>query len=120
VARILIVDDNELMRALLRMHLGQAGYEVEEAEDAIRAGHAVLRSPPSLIICDVNMPHMTGFEFISALKGDKSVPDIPVIFLSSEDDVRDQSQAAGAALYLRKPIVKEQLLAVVRRYCPLK
>ena len=79
-ARILIIDDDESMRELLRLHLSGAGYEVQLAEDAIAAGYLVLKNPPQLIISDVNMPHLDGFEFIEALRADKSVPEIPVIF----------------------------------------
>jgi two-component system chemotaxis response regulator CheY len=79
-ASILVVDDDESIRELLRMHLSNAGYEVNVAEDAIAAGYLVLRSPPDLIISDVSMPHMDGFEFIAALKADSTLPKIPVIF----------------------------------------
>ena len=67
MATILVVDDDESLLELLRMHLGAAGYDVQMAEDAIAAGYIVLRSPPDLIICDVHMPHMDGFEFVAAL-----------------------------------------------------
>src|SRR5258706_10206041 len=61
-ASILIVDDDESIRELLRLHLSAAGYEVNVAPDGIAAGYMVLRSPPDLILCDVSMPHMDGFE----------------------------------------------------------
>jgi len=85
-ATILVVDDDESIRELLRMHLAAAGYEVHGAADAIAAGYHVLRSAPDLIICDINMPHMDGFEFIAALKADTTLPRIPVIFLTSYDE----------------------------------
>ena len=68
------------------------------APDAIAAGYLVLRSPPDLIICDVNMPHMDGFEFVEALKGDATLPRIPVIFLTSyeEGDERGRGWARWA------------------------
>ena len=65
-ATILVIDDDESIRDLLRIHLSAAGYEVHVAADAIAAGYIVLRSPPDLIICDINMPHMDGFEFVAA------------------------------------------------------
>ena len=85
-ATILVVDDDESLRQLLRLHLSSAGYEVLVAEDAIAAGYLVLRQPPDLIISDVNMPHMDGFEFVAALKSDKTLPYIPVIFLTSLEE----------------------------------
>src|SRR3990170_6968970 len=102
-ATILIVDDDESIRDLLRLHLSAAGYEVNVAKDAIAAGYIVLRSPPDLIISDVNMPHMDGFEFVAALKADKSLPDIPVIFLTSLDEGDHRGKALGAVGSLPKP-----------------
>ena len=58
------------MRELLRLHLSSAGYAVEVAEDAIAAGYAVLKAAPDLIVCDVAMPHMDGFELVAALRAD--------------------------------------------------
>lgn len=117
-ARILVVDDDESLRELLRLHLSNAGYEVTLAEDAIVAGYSILRAPPDLILCDVNMPHMTGFEFIEALKADRSVPNIPVIFLTSEEDGDARGKELGAVGYLTKPVRADRLLAVVSQNVP--
>jgi two-component system chemotaxis response regulator CheY len=114
--RILIVDDDESMRSLLRLHLNAAGYEVEVAEDAIAAGYLVLRNPPDLIITDVHMPHMDGFEFIAALKSDKTVPDIPVIFLTSVEEGDHRGRGLGAVGYLTKPVMADKLLGMVAQH----
>ncbi|MDQ5849653.1 MAG: response regulator, partial [Pseudomonadota bacterium] len=82
---VLVVDDDATIRELLRIHLSGAGYEVVLAENGIAAGYAVLRKRPDLIISDVNMPHMDGFEFIGALKAEPSFSKIPVIFLTSQE-----------------------------------
>ena len=111
MSSILIVDDDESIRELLRMHLSSAGYEVSVAEDAIVAGYMVLRSPPDLIISDVNMPHMDGFEFVEALKADKSLPPIPVIFLTSVEEGDHRGKALGAVGYVTKPVRADKLLA---------
>src|SRR3954471_14075997 len=103
-ATILIVDDDASMRDLLRLHLTAAGYEVQVAEDAIAAGYMVLRSPPDLIISDVNMPHLDGFEFIEALKADKTLPQIPVIFLTSVEEGGDRGKHLGAVGHVTKPV----------------
>ena len=88
------------------------------AEDAISAGYMVLRSPPDLIITDVNMPHMDGFEFIAALKADRSLPKIPVIFLTSNDDGDERGKALGAVGYITKPVRADRLLAMVAQHVP--
>jgi DNA-binding response OmpR family regulator len=117
-ARILVVDDDENIRDLLRMHLTSAGYEVQVAPDAIAAGYIILRSPPDLIITDVNMPHMDGFEFVAALKADKSLPPIPVIFLTSVEEGDARGRELGAAGYVTKPVRADRLLAVVAQHVP--
>lgn len=118
MATILVVDDDESIRDLLRMHLSAAGYEVHVAEDAIAAGYLVLRSPPDLIISDVHMPHMDGFEFIAALKADGTLPNIPVIFLTSHDEGDERGKQLGAVGYVTKPVRADRLLALVAQHVP--
>jgi CheY-like chemotaxis protein len=117
-ATILVVDDDANVRELLKLHLGAAGYAVQVAADAIAAGYLVLRSAPDLIVCDVNMPHMNGFEFISALKADTSIPDIPVIFLTTFEEGDQRGKDLGVVGYLTKPIRSDRLLALVARHVP--
>lgn len=117
-ARILVVDDDEGIRDLLRLHLTSAGYEVQVAADAIAAGYIVLQAPPDLIITDVNMPHMDGFEFVAALKADTSLPRIPVIFLTSVEDGDSRSRELGAVGYVTKPVRADRLLSLVARHVP--
>jgi CheY-like chemotaxis protein len=118
MARILIVDDDRSIRDLLGLHLRAAGYTVEVAEDAIVAGYRVLEQAPDLIICDVNMPFMDGFEFVEALKGDSTLPYIPVIFLTSREDGDLRGNELGAVAYLTKPVRVETLLRVVSQHLP--
>ena len=118
-ARILVVDDAEYSRELLRVHLTNAGYQVETAEDAIAAGKRVLQEPPHLIITDVHMPFMSGIEFVSALRQDEEVAHIPVIFLSASEDPDGEDRRLRAAAWLRKPVNAERLLEVVALQVPL-
>lgn len=117
-ARILVVDDDASLRDLLRLHLSAAGYEVQTAADGIAAGYQVLKAPPDLIITDVNMPHMDGFEFVAALKADKSLPPIPVIFLTSMEEGDQRGKELGAVGYVTKPIRADRLLALVAQHVP--
>ena len=117
-AKILVVDDDESLRELLRMHLASAGYEVSTAGDAISAGYLVLKNPPDLILSDISMPHMDGFEFVAALKADKSLPSIPVIFLTSLEDGDHRGKALGAVGYVTKPVRSDHLLALVAKHVP--
>jgi len=117
-ANILVVDDDESIRELLRLHLSAAGYEVDVARDAITAGYMVLRRAPDLIISDVNMPHMDGFEFVAALKADQSIPNIPVIFLTSMEEGDHRGKELGAVGYLTKPVRSDRLLSLVAQHVP--
>ncbi len=117
-ATILVVDDDKSVRELLQLHLSAAGYEVHAAAYAIAAGYIVLRTPPDLIVCDVNMPHMDGFEFISALKADKSIPNIPVIFLTTLEEGDYRGKDLGVVGYLTKPIRSDRLLSLVAKHVP--
>jgi CheY-like chemotaxis protein len=114
-AKVLVVEDDESMRGLLRLHLSAAGYEVTVAEDGIAAGYAVLKTTPDLIICDVEMPNMDGLEFIGALRADKSLPKMPVIFLTSVADADGRARELGACAFLTKPVLADWLLTAVRQ-----
>jgi two-component system, OmpR family, response regulator len=116
--RILVVEDDESMRELLRLHLSSAGYAVEVAEDAIAAGYSVLKAAPDLIVCDVAMPHMDGFELVAALRADAGVSSqLPVIFLTAQSDGDDRARELGGE-FLAKPIRLEELLKAVSRHLP--
>ena len=114
---ILVVDDDQSLRELLRLHLSSAGYDVSTASDGIEAGYAVLKNPPDLIITDVNMPNMDGYQFVEALKSDKSLPAIPVIFLTSLNEP-DRGKELGAVGYITKPVRADKLLATVAAHLP--
>ena len=116
---ILVVEDDDTMRELLRLHLTTAGYAVRVAANGIEAGHAVLGVTPDLIITDVRMPHMTGFELVEALREDPAMRDIPVIFLTIEGESYDRGTSLGALEYLTKPIQVEVLLQKVAKHLPV-
>ena len=114
--RILVIDDDPSIRELVSLHLRNAGYDVRLAEDAIEAGKIVLESPPALILIDVNMPYRDGYEFAQALKADPATRDIPLVFVTMDEEVAQRSQALGAVAYLRKPVRADRLLDVVRLF----
>jgi len=102
----------------LRIHLGNAGYSVTLAEDAVAAGHAIAKRAPDLLLLDLDMPYMTGLEFLEALKADASLPTFPVVFLTANPEGRDLAAKLGAAGYLAKPIFLNDLLTEVARHLP--
>ena len=113
--RILIIDDDIGFRDLLRIHLTQAGFQVQVAEDGVEGGRALLADPPDLIVSDVNMPFLDGFELLSLLRSDDSTSTIPVILLSGRSDGDTMAKAVdlGAADFLTKPVTRDQLLESV-------
>jgi DNA-binding response OmpR family regulator len=114
VSRILVVDDDPSMLDLLRLHLSNAGYGVEVAADALIAGRMLLKSPPQLLIVDIDMPFMNGIEFVSTLMSDSTLPDIKVLFISAHRQYAEQVGRMGLD-FLHKPFHKELLLAAVRK-----
>jgi DNA-binding response OmpR family regulator len=110
--RILIIDDDIGFRDLLRLHLTSKGYQVSVAEDGVTGGRALLADTPDLIISDVNMPFLDGFELLSLVRGDASTASIPVILLSGRSDGDTMAKAVelGASDFLTKPVTRDQLL----------
>lgn len=113
--KVLVIDDDRSIRDLLSLHLANRGYEVAVAEDAVVGGRLALSAKPQLIIVDVNMPYLDGPDFVAALKSDPQTKDIPVVFLTSEDDMHDRAGRLGAFACLTKPIMADRLLDVVAR-----
>jgi two-component system, chemotaxis family, chemotaxis protein CheY len=110
---ILVVDDDRSMCELIELHLRNADYEVLLAEDAIAAGHLVVERRPDLIIADVDMPYMDGFQFVEAVRKDPAVSSTPVIFLTVKTEAEDRGKALGAVAFLTKPLLAGRLLEVV-------
>lgn len=113
--RILIIDDDVGFRDLLRIHLSAAGYQVQVAEDGVTGGRALLEKAPDLIVSDLNMPFLDGFELLSLLRSDAQTASIPVILLSGRSDGDTMAKAVelGAADFLTKPVTRDQLLESV-------
>ncbi len=118
---ILLVDDTAANLYLLAEMLGEAGYQVRSAANGELALRNVQASQPALILLDVRMPGMDGFEVCRRLKEDALTRDIPVIFLSGLAATADKLKAfeLGAADYITKPFHHEEVLARVRVHLTL-
>lgn len=111
--RILIIDDSSLIRLYCRDILEKAGFVVEQAINGIEAMEKVLGQPFDLVIVDVNMPRMDGFSFIRALRANASpIATLPALMMTTEAGAQDRedARAAGANLYLVKPVAEADLL----------
>lgn len=113
--RVLIVEDNSDFRAYVAGELS-AEFDVRQAEDGEDGLQKAHRYHPDIIVCDVMMPKMDGFELCKRLKNDIETSHIPIILLTAraDDDVRREGYESGADAYLSKPFNMEVLLARIR------
>jgi DNA-binding response OmpR family regulator len=116
--KILVIDDDTSMLALVKRELEKAGYVVLLAEDGIVGGQLALSASPDLILLDVHMPYLSGYELAEALKADSATWDIPVVFLTSDKHVEERTRMLGAEAYLKKPLNTARLLDVVALFAP--
>ncbi len=110
--RVLIVDDEEVIRKFLRFRLLQWGYEVSEAMDGADALNQLNKGDFDLMICDIVMPNKDGWELIKEVRSSPRTKDIPVIVLTGKNKDSDMFKGyeLGASYYLPKPFTKGQLL----------
>ena len=111
--KILIVDDDLVLRSVLQKSLEQKGYQVVSVDSGKSALIHFNQDVPDIIISDVSMPEMNGFEFCRQLRSQPSGKLIPFIFLSAKNDLDDriQGHTIGADSYLTKPFEMKELLA---------
>ncbi len=111
MTKILIAEDERDIRDLITFTLGFAGYEVVAASNGEEAVTLARQEIPDLILMDVRMPRMTGYEACTVMKADDRLKDIPVIFLSAkgQDSEIQAGITAGAVEYLLKPFAPDQL-----------
>src|ERR1700722_18458502 len=118
---VMIVDDNPANLKLLEDMLRQQGHEVHAFPRGRMALQAAARNPPDLILLDINMPEMNGYEVCERLKSSDPVAGIPVIFLSALTETRDKVKAfqSGAVDYIAKPFQFEEVHARVETHLKL-
>lgn len=112
---VLIIDDDQVMRDLLRRFLTKEGFAIESAANGTEGLSLAKHVRPAAIVLDVMMPEVDGWTVLSSLKADPDVADIPVIMLSMVDD-KNLGYALGASDYLTKPVDRERLAATLRKY----
>lgn len=114
--RVVVVDDEPTVGVAVRDLLSAEGYDVETPGDAQSALSELLRAAPDLVILDINMPGMSGWEFCSLLRRQSATRTVPVLFLTGRQDVRDRITAmqVGGSDYLAKPFGADDLRRKVR------
>ena len=121
-SNILIVDDERFNLTLLSETLSQQGYHVEMANDGEQALTAISNSKPDLILLDILMPGMDGYEVCKRIKSDPETKHIPVLFISVMDEADNKVKAfeCGAADYISKPFQVEEVIARVNTQLKLE
>lgn len=117
MARILIVDDSETQLYALRKMLEGAGHEVFAAENGPDGIDMAVSESPDVILMDVVMPDMSGFQATRKLARKPETANIPVVFVTTKDQESDRvwGMRQGAADYITKPVDRKHLLATIQR-----
>ncbi len=115
--KILVVDDERHIVRLVKVNLARAGYEVLTAYDGVEALEKVEQEVPDMVVLDVMMPRMDGFEVLKNLQADAKYKDIPVIMLTAKAQDADifKGWQSGVSSYLTKPFNPKELLVFVQR-----
>lgn len=115
---VLGVDDSPTIRKLVVMTLQDHYFNVITAEDGLDAMKKIETTIPDLILLDISMPQMSGYEVCTAIRENPKTSHVPVIMLTGKEGnmEKDMARQAGATAYLTKPFNPDQLLAVVNKY----
>ena len=116
--KVLVVEDDVDIQEALAQILENEGYQVTSADNGLNAmTHLRSSGPPCLILLDLMMPIMDGWQFRSEQKKDPKLAMIPIVVLSAHGSVPQHAAALEAAMYLKKPIDLELLLETVKKFC---
>jgi CheY-like chemotaxis protein len=115
--KILLIDDSPVFTQVLETALGKEGYEVLVAGDGIEGLKLAISSHPDLILCDLFMPRMDGYNFLHAIKGQGELVETPVILVTSKASVEEEQNAlkAGFIDFIGKPVMPVRVIARIQR-----
>lgn len=116
--KILIVEDEESLLKLESILLTSKGYEVEGVADGLAAMEAVKKSQPDLVLLDIMLPEIDGFEVCRRIKEDPETRDIPVIMLTAKKSREDMARGeeVGADWYITKPFKSAMVIETIQRF----
>ena len=117
---ILFVEDTSEQRDLVAMFLGMNGYRVEVANNGIEGLAQARKVKPDLILLDLGMPKMDGYQMMEELRADEALKGIPIVVISAWTAAthRERAKAAGADAFITKPFELSHILTVVQKYAP--
>jgi CheY-like chemotaxis protein len=117
--QVLIVDDDTAILEMIAELLSYEGHRVVTYSEGREAVAFARTTPPALILLDLMMPEMSGWQVISALRSSPQTRTIPIVLLSARRDLADAARELKVAAYLEKPFDLEELLDIVRNYVTL-
>jgi DNA-binding response OmpR family regulator len=114
--KILVIDDEPEITDIIETFLENAGYEVKSENSSMLGIERAKTFLPDLVLLDIMMPFMDGYDICSEMKKDSKTKDIPVVFLTGKDARSDEGRSfrVGGALYIKKPFSCERLLDIVK------
>ncbi|HZN12562.1 MAG TPA: response regulator, partial [Blastocatellia bacterium] len=113
--RILIVDDDRTTVLVTSAMLAKDNYEVISATDGHQALTILYNQHPDLVLTDLNMPGMNGFDLVKRVRGDLALSQTPIILMTTDGDVAKRASESGADDFVLKPLVRDALLAQIRK-----
>jgi twitching motility two-component system response regulator PilG len=118
--KVLVIDDSKTIRRTAETLLKKAGCDVMTAEDGFEALARVVDYRPDVILVDIMMPRLDGYQTCALIKNNDVFRKTPVIMLSSKDGLFDRARGriVGSDEYLTKPFTREELLGAIRRHAP--
>jgi chemosensory pili system protein ChpA (sensor histidine kinase/response regulator) len=115
---ILVVDDSITVRRVTQRLLQREGYRVALAADGLQALERLAEEKPTVVLSDIEMPRMDGFDLARNIRGDARLKDLPIIMITSRiaEKHREHAKELGVDHYLGKPYSEEELLSLVKHY----
>jgi len=115
--KVLAIDDSRTIRVLLQTTLQDAGFDVVTADDGVEGVAKYSECTPDVVITDINMPRMNGFEVIETLRGENIKSSVPILVLTTESSAEQKARAreGGATGWIVKPFDDASLIGVLRR-----
>jgi chemosensory pili system protein ChpA (sensor histidine kinase/response regulator) len=119
VPLVLVVDDSITVRRVTQRLLKREGYRVALANDGLQALERLQEEKPAVVLSDIEMPRMDGFDLVRNIRADARLRDLPIIMITSRiaEKHREHARELGVDHYLGKPYSEDELLALVRGYC---
>ena len=116
-AQVVIVEDDEMIADVVRITLSLEGYNVTHVSDGAAALSTITMSPPDIVILDLMLPHIDGWEVLNQMRANPATADIPVIVMTAKampaDEIR--SYNLGASAYIRKPFLPQEMIDKVEQ-----